>query len=71
MTTDNPAAPGPELSADWDKSDHDGKFIAFVDTHEGAGEIRIYLNDYCIYYGNPETDRLPDAQRRAAEWERA
>ncbi len=69
MSTDNPAAPDSELGANWGISEQDKAPIAFIDTHEGTGEIRIYLNDYCIYFGNPETDSLPDAQRRAAEWE--
>lgn len=50
-------------------TDTDGAPVVFIDTHEGTGVIRIHLNDYCIYYGNPETDSLPAAQRRAAEWE--
>lgn len=55
------------------QSGHDGAALAFIDTYDAfeGGDIRIHLNDHCIYFGNPETDSLPDAQRRAAEWEKA
>lgn len=53
------------------QSDHDGAALVFIDAYDfGGSDIRIHLNDHCIYFGNPETDSLPDAQRRAAKWEK-
>ena len=62
MTTTDPASTIAATSA---------AALVFIDTYDfEGGDIRIHLNDHCIYFGNPETDSLPDAQRRAAKWEK-
>ena len=41
--------------------------VVEVDTQPGVGRIRIYLNDCCIYDGDPEVDDRNDGHVRAIQ----
>ena len=47
------------ISLNYENSDGLAQAIAQIDTNEGTGRVRVFLNDGTIYDGNPETDAAP------------
>ncbi|MGJ6127030.1 hypothetical protein QN239_31055 [Mycolicibacterium sp. Y3] len=45
-------------------SELDGARVVQIDTFEGAGRVRVMINDGPVYDGDPQTDEPPGAQYR-------
>lgn len=44
----------------------DGALVVQIDTHEGTGRVRVWLNDGALYDGDPERDEAPQARTLAS-----
>ncbi|WP_308160194.1 hypothetical protein [Mycolicibacterium goodii] len=49
-------------------SELDGARVVQIDTFEGAGRVRVMINDGPVYDGDPETDQPPGAHYEGAGW---
>lgn len=50
-------------------SDLDGAQVVQIDTTEGAGRVRVMVNDGPVYDGDPETDEPPGAHYQGGGWQ--
>ena len=41
-------------------SPNDAAFVIEVDTQEGTGEVRVYVNEGQVFAGDPEVDGSPE-----------